>query len=60
MTAEIKMDDTNILYLHSTEQVPFGKLSPLYRQKLKIDQEESSNVISYAYAGLLKKGVIRN
>ena len=60
MAAQIKMDDTNILYLHSTEQVPFGKLSPLYRQKLKIDQEEASNIISYCYAGLLKKGGIRN
>jgi len=58
MAVEIKMDD--ILYLHSSEQVPFGKLSPLYREKLKINQEDASNVISYCYAGLLEKGGRRN
>lgn len=58
MASEIKM--SNILYLHSPDQVPYGKLSPLYREKLKIDQEEASNVISYCYAGLLKKGGRRN
>lgn len=58
MASEIKM--SNILYLHSPDQVPYGKLSPLYREKLKIDQEEASNIISYCYAGLLKKGGRRN
>jgi hypothetical protein len=58
MAVEMKMSD--VLYLHNTEQVPFGKLSPLYREKLKINQEESSNVISYCYAGLLEKGGRRN
>ncbi len=52
------MDD--VLYLHSSDQVPFGKLSPLYRERLKINQEEASNIISYSYAGLLKKGGRRN
>jgi predicted NAD-dependent protein-ADP-ribosyltransferase YbiA (DUF1768 family) len=54
------MSKNDILYLYDTEQVPFGKLSPLYRTKLDVLGVETSNVISYCYAGLLKKGGIRN
>jgi predicted NAD-dependent protein-ADP-ribosyltransferase YbiA (DUF1768 family) len=58
MAVETKISE--ILYLHNTDQIPFGKLSPLYREKLKINGEESSNVISYCYASLLNKGGRRN
>jgi predicted NAD-dependent protein-ADP-ribosyltransferase YbiA (DUF1768 family) len=54
------MSKRNILYLYDSEQVPFGKLSPLYFHKLRIGQEESSNIISYSYAGLVRQGGVRN
>jgi len=54
------MSKRDILYLNDSDQVPFGKLSPLYLSKLRIGQEEASNVISYVYSGLVKIGSIRN
>ena len=54
------MSKRNILYLYDSEQVPFGKLSPLYFKKIRIGQEEASNIISYAYAGLVRSGGVRN
>jgi hypothetical protein len=50
----------DILYLHDTEQIPFGKLSPLYKTKLSIANEEASNIISYCYAGLVKQNSIKD
>ena len=47
------------LYLNNPSELPFGKLSPLYNQQLTVKKEDASNVISYAYAGLVKKGDIR-
>ena len=47
------------LYLNNPSEIPFGKLSPLYNQQLTVKKEDASNVISYAYAGLVKKGDIR-
>lgn len=54
------MSKRDILYLYDSDQVPFGKLSPLYFHKLRIGQEESSNIISYSYAGLVRPGGVRN
>lgn len=54
------MSKRDILYLNDSDQVPFGKLSPLYLSKLRIGQEEASNVISYVYSGLVKIGSVRN
>ena len=54
------MSKRNILYLYDSEQVPFGKLSPLYLKKMRIGQEDASNIISYSYAGLVKVGGVRN
>lgn len=50
----------SILFLYDPEQVPFGKLSPLYQSLVKVGPEEASNIISYCYAGLIKPGGIRN
>lgn len=50
----------SILFLYDPEQVPFGKLSPLYKSLVKVGQEEASNIVSFCYAGLVKAGGIRN
>jgi predicted NAD-dependent protein-ADP-ribosyltransferase YbiA (DUF1768 family) len=47
------------IYLNNPTQLPFGKLSPLYNHQITVKKEDALNVISYAYAGLVKKGDVR-
>ena len=54
------MSKNNVLYLYDSDQMTFGKLSPLYRSKVMVGIEEASNIISYCYAGLIKPGGIKN
>ena len=56
---ELYNQNTPPIYLNNPSQVPFGKLSPLYNHQLTVRKEDASNVISYAYAGLVKKGDVR-
>jgi hypothetical protein len=47
------------IYLNDPKELPFGKLSPNYIEKITVKNEESSNIISYSYAGLLKNGDVK-
>lgn len=48
--------------LFDPESIPFGKLSPnyMYEMYIKTDNVKTMSVISYAYAGLVGPGGVRN